>query len=248
MLEVPDALMRSKDIPMEAVRPIIPPPVDLLAGDLGLDRLPALEPGETLLWTGRPNAQGFAGVMLSFYIAYVFSLACCGGLFVGTQYLGIVGIAAPEPDMSRLIAAALFVASPVLGVVLGVAFQLAWQSRCYRRTRYALTNRRAVAVRPNLIRGVVTKVYPADGGLVPTIVELELDGSGSLVFLYPNRESRRGLKLFPGVFVGDGFENISQITDVLRQVHGVFGELASPSQDSPKKPLLPESNGSAELP
>jgi hypothetical protein len=143
-----------------------------------------LQAGENLVWVGQPRpdlyAKGagclvvfgifFTGfsviwLLLTFGIGFLFFEFGGGGLeFTGIPLfvLGLLGL-------------------PLLVIGIGLMTSPIWRRQQARRICYVLTDRRAIAWEPRLLRSVTVRSYNS-AGLGTLTRDENPDGSGSLVF------------------------------------------------------------------
>jgi hypothetical protein len=178
--------------------------------------LPELTSGETVLWAGQPNASVIFRKEDVFLIP--FSLLWGGfALFWEGSVAGYWGPSnkSHEPWLFGLIFGGVFV---VIGqyVIWGRFVTSAWKKR---RTHYAVTNRRVIAVQ----NGFSRKMASAYLDTLPTLFkEGGRGGVGSLMFMSPQPlwSRRSGWGAWDGMAMGETpeFRDISDVDAVYRLV------------------------------
>ena len=163
-----------------------------------------LEPGEKLVWLGRPIARRIA---VGWWPIAIFGLVFSG---MGALVVGMLATMAAEMDDSTIIRlmAVLIGVTFVLGglVITGLPFLV---YRRATRTVYALTNRRAIIWDAGLGSNIHVRTFDADR-LGSTSRRERSDGTGDLIF----EETVAPVKGDPRHVIRFGFFAINHVHEV----------------------------------
>ncbi len=188
--------------------------------------LPELEPRERVLWTGRPQpGQLFRqslskGFFVLFFTGFMV-LWICAVVQGGHNNWDQGKTVRPFARHNVLIAmgAGLWMLPPGL-------YMLLWPVREWwkgRGTIYALTDRRALIIRPGFFARREVLSFPR-ASLTPLRCDARADGSGNLVF--ENRKS------WVGTPRPEGFLAVEHVRELEGQLHTMLGKNASSLPDS----------------
>jgi hypothetical protein len=165
-----------------------------------------LEPGERILWQGRPDAS------------LVFPPERKGGFWAG---IGLAVIGLLQLSVLRQVRLEItlwpFALIPVALGALIVAGQPFWTRMRRRRTWYTLTDRHAFIATDMPLRGKRLKSWPVDGDAPLTVTR----GEPASVWFAQKREQRDNGRVH---VVPIGFERISDAAEVARQMRALRGE------------------------
>ncbi len=133
-----------------------------------------LTAGERIVWEGKPQLGPIA--IKAAPVALV-------GILVGGFALGWITMAFHITDNSPFPFARVFplFGLPFLVIGAGMILMPAWAAWRGSRTRYAITDRRAIVCEPQLVAGIQTRSYAA-GALGKIVRNQRNDGSGDLIF------------------------------------------------------------------
>ncbi len=200
---------------------------DPLVDDLGPKHFPALEPGESFVWFGRPGSGSFRS---DAYGPGCIVPALLGPVTFFVAFFAVGPMLKGEVPTTEFVAVAIYLVLFVSACCAMFALMRGW-----RTTRYALTNRRVMICRSSLFRKRRLRTIPVSGPSVPVISQIHWDGSGDLVFLEANKLRARRFDQGPVPLIGEGFLDVPDVREVERIVCEVFR--AFPEINAPRKPV-----------
>ncbi len=197
---------------------------------------PRLEPGESILWTGLPDPavlsrkylpRSLAGLGFTAFTVIWICMVIHGGHNNWDRGRAV----APFATHNVMIAACTGIWFLPAGLFMLTA---PLRARCKAgRTRYMLTDRRAVIIEPRLLRNHEVQNFSRES-LTLARCEERSDGSGDIVLM--NRKTRFGMSEAVGFL---GIENVREVEALLRTVQFLKesprpapGSLADPYLDS----------------
>ena len=138
-----------------------------------------LQPGERILWQGRPDARPDFSLLLSTRTLFGLFFAGFAVVWIGTaaSMLWAPGTRMPAPAFFRLLFPAFGIPFVIVG--LGLAFGPVWRDwRARRAAWYTLTDRTAFVATASLGQRRLDR-YPLDAALNPSLID---DDPGSILF------------------------------------------------------------------
>lgn len=148
--------------------PVLPPEVQRLLNA-------QLQAGERVIWSSQPVPGLYARQAMPTAYAGIAIIAVAIGWIVVTHSIGSVVRRDDVPDRLPLLGV------PIALVGIGLALSPLWVRRSAARAVYAVTDRRALVIRPRVFGAVEIESYQA-GGLASMTRRQRADGAGDLIF------------------------------------------------------------------
>ncbi len=193
-----------------------------------------LPPGEELLLVCKPATSlwkpGYAYRMLFATLWNGFLFGLLGMLFINHITLEII---IEKPAILLLFLGLL----PFYLIGIGLIISPWWERENDRRTVYVLTNRRAIVLRPSMIRRRPTcRRFPLTHNLIKEVREYR-KGRGDIVMGYDEHHGSNGTTLMP-----KGFLHVDNVRELEYRIHQYLPDAPPPTEatgdSTPERPGL----------